>query len=221
MHIAVPEVGFVTATGIVGGNIALSLGGALSCALRQNQSVAVSVFGDGAAQTGSFHESLNLASLWRLPIVFVCENNGYAEFTPLAEHTNVDTLARHAQTYAIPSVTVDGNDVLAVRDAAAEAVARARARAGCSFVECLTYRWRGHYEGDAGRYRARDEVADWGKRDPILRLLNTMVADARERAVLAEECERSARSVIDVAVEAAFASAEPACDAVLSQVYAQ
>ena len=151
MHIAAPEVGFVTATGIVAGNMPARAG--RRAGLRRSSGVGPASRRRSSAtapgQTGSFHESLNIASLWRLPVVFVCENNGYAEFTPLSAHTKVERLARprRRRTASRPS-TVDGNDVFAVRAAVGEAVARARAGDGPTFVEALTYRLRGHYEGD-------------------------------------------------------------------------
>src|ERR671918_1110626 len=140
MHIVALDAGFVTASGIVGGTIPLALGAAFAAQERRKGQVAVVFFGDGAGQAGAFHESLNIASLWRLPVIFVCENNGYAEFTPLSAHTLVERLARHAQTYKIPASTVDGNDLIAVRTAMAKAVKHARAVKGPSFVECLTQR---------------------------------------------------------------------------------
>jgi pyruvate dehydrogenase E1 component alpha subunit len=152
MHLSVPEVGFVTATGVVAGNIPLALGAALSAREAGKGQVAAAIFGDGAGQAGVFHESLNIASLWKLPMLFICENNGFAEFTPLSEHTLVERLSEYAVTYGVPRVTVDGNDVLAVRDAIDEAVQRASAGEGPSFVECLTHRLRGHYEGSASEY---------------------------------------------------------------------
>jgi len=138
MHLAAPEVGFVTATGVVAGNIPLALGAALSSKCRGESDVAVAFFGDGAAQTGLFHECLNLGSLWQLPVVLVCENNGFAEFSPLSAHTVVERLADHADTYGMSTETVDGNDLTLVRPAAAAAIDRARNGGGPSFLECLT-----------------------------------------------------------------------------------
>src|SRR5919106_5481360 len=169
MHIVALDAGFVTASGIVGGTIPLALGAAFAVRERRKGQVAVVFFGDGAGQAGAFHESLNIASLWRLPVIFVCENNGYAEFTPLSAHTLVARLARHAETYGMPSTTVDGNDVLAVKKAVGEAVKHARAVKGPSFVECLTQRLRGHYEGDPIKYRELSQLAEWKKKDPIIR----------------------------------------------------
>ncbi|HXF76872.1 MAG TPA: thiamine pyrophosphate-dependent dehydrogenase E1 component subunit alpha, partial [Methylomirabilota bacterium] len=124
MHIVAKDVGFMTATGVVGGTIPLALGAAFAAKERKRGQVAMVFFGDGAGQAGPFHESLNIASLWQLPVIFVCENNGYAEFTPLSAHTKIERLARHAKTYGIPASTVDGNDLIAVRDAMKKAVAK-------------------------------------------------------------------------------------------------
>ncbi|MFQ5802754.1 MAG: thiamine pyrophosphate-dependent dehydrogenase E1 component subunit alpha, partial [Candidatus Methylomirabilales bacterium] len=167
MHLVAMDVGFVTATGVVGGTIPIALGAAFVCKERGEGHVAVVFFGDGAGQVGPFHESLNIASLWKFPVVFVCENNGYSEFTPLSAHTVVSRLADHARTYGMSNVTVDGNDVLSVQQAIREAAQRARSGEGATFVECITYRLRGHYEGDPGKYRELSEVAEWKARDPI------------------------------------------------------
>jgi acetoin:2,6-dichlorophenolindophenol oxidoreductase subunit alpha len=215
MHIAAPEVGFVSATGVVAGNIPLALGAALAAADASDGSVAVAVFGDGAGQAGTFHESLNLASLWGLPVLFVCENNGYAEFSPLSAHTKVVRLARHAETYGIPAVTMDGNDAFEVRDAAAEAIARARSGGGPSFVEGLTYRLRGHYEGDPGKYRELSELADWKAKDPIARFIAAAGLEADT-----DGAEARARAIVDAATEAALAAPAPARDALMTHVTA-
>jgi TPP-dependent pyruvate/acetoin dehydrogenase alpha subunit len=215
MHIAAPEVGFVTATGVVAGNVPLALGAALASVNTGDGAVAVTVFGDGAGQAGGFHESLNLASLWGLPVLFLCENNGYAEFSPLSAHTKVERLARHAETYGIPAVTVDGNDAFAVRDAAREAVERARAGGGPSFVEALTYRLRGHYEGDPGKYRELSELADWKAKDPILRFVATAGLDAETA-----DAEARARAEIDAATEVALAAPFPTAEDLLTDVTA-
>ncbi|MGH7810849.1 MAG: thiamine pyrophosphate-dependent dehydrogenase E1 component subunit alpha, partial [Candidatus Binatia bacterium] len=137
MHIVAKECGFITASGVVGGTIPLTLGAAFASKERRKGQVAVVLFGDGAGQAGPFHESLNIASLWQLPAIFICENNGYAEFTPLSAHTKVERLARHAETYGIPASTVDGNDLFAVRDAMTKAVQKCRAGKGPAFIECL------------------------------------------------------------------------------------
>src|SRR5262249_30654124 len=146
MHIVDATRRLMTATGIVGGTIPLALGTAL--AARETHNVVAVYFGDGATNTGTFHECLNMAALWKLPVVPVCENNGYAEFTPMSAHTVVAHVSDHAAPYRMPVQIVDGNDALAVLAAARAAVARARAGGGPTIVECETYRLRGHYVGD-------------------------------------------------------------------------
>jgi len=222
MHVAAPEVGFVTATGIVAGNIPLALGSAWAATLDRSGVVSVVFFGDGAGQTGSFHESLNIAALWRLPLVLVCENNGYAEFSPLSAHTNVERLARHAETYGIPTENVDGNDVLAVRAAVDAAVRRARSGGGPTFVEALTYRLRGHYEGDPGKYRELSELAEWKAKDPLARFAAALTGagalDSAGTDVAA--IEEVARSLVAGAAEAALAAPIPGPHDLLRDVYA-
>ena len=215
MHISAPEVGFVTATGVVGGNIPLTLGAALASSDAGTDAIAVCVFGDGAGQTGAFHESLNLASLWRLPVLFVCENNGYAEFSPLSAHTKVERLARHAETYGVAASTIDGNDLVEVQAAAADAIAQIRAGEGPVFLECLTYRLRGHYEGDPGKYRESKELTEWREKDPIVRY-----ETASYQAPVSPDVEATARAVVDAASDAALAAPEPDAAALLTDVVA-
>ncbi len=204
MHLVDVAHGFIGATGVVGGNIPLALGSALAIADRGG--VAAVFFGDGAAQTGYFHESLNLAALWRLPFLLVCENNGYAEFTPRSAHTPVERVSAHAATYGIAHATIDGNDVLAVRDAAADLRGRAPA-----LLECLTYRLRGHYEGDPAKYRAARELADWRAKDPVARFARTAVEGGWLTAPDVHSAEVAARETVARAV--AFARASPWPDA--------
>ncbi|HEY7317197.1 MAG TPA: thiamine pyrophosphate-dependent dehydrogenase E1 component subunit alpha [Candidatus Binatia bacterium] len=220
MHIVALDAGFVTATGVVGGTIPLALGAAFAAKEKGKGQVAVVFFGDGAGQAGAFHESLNIASLWRLPVIFVCENNGYAEFTPLSSHTLVERLARHAETYKIPSITVDGNDLLKVREAMANAVQQARTGKGPAFVECLTHRLRGHYEGDPAKYRELSALTEWKQKDPIVRFTRELkrrkaISD-KERAVI----ESVARDLVERAAEFALASPWPAPEEADSQVTA-
>ena len=215
MHISAPEVGFVTATGVVAGNIPLALGAAFAATVSGDGSVAVAAFGDGAGQTGSFHESLNIASLWGLPMVFLCENNGYAEFSPLSAHTKVERLARHAETYGVPNVTVDGNDAGAVLEAAQVAVVRARSGEGPTFIEALTYRLRGHYEGDPGKYRELSELADWKARDPIARFVTASSLEAESAGSQAR-----ARAIVDAATKTALAAPMASADQLLTHVTA-
>jgi pyruvate dehydrogenase E1 component alpha subunit len=201
MHLSAPEVGFVTATGVVAGNIPLALGAALSAREAGNGQVSAAIFGDGAGQAGVFHESLNIASLWKLPMLFLCENNGYAEFTPLSDHTLVERLSEYAATYGIPRVTVDGNDVLAVRIAIDEAVKRAREGGGPSFVECLTHRLRGHYEGSASEYdRSELDSKDVVRIFERQLLESGAISEVETGAIVAaarERVEAAARAALD------------------------
>jgi TPP-dependent pyruvate/acetoin dehydrogenase alpha subunit len=218
MHIVAVDAGFVTATGVVGGTIPLALGAAFAAKERRRRQVAVVFFGDGAGQAGAFHESLNIASLWRLPVIFVCENNGYAEFTPLSSHTLVERLATHAKTYGIPASTVDGNDLTAVRNAIGKALQRARGGKGPSFVECLTYRLRGHYEGDPAKYRELSQLAEWKKKDPIARFSALL---KRQKVISEREIdtiERNACELVEQAAEFALSSPWPEQGELESQV---
>jgi pyruvate dehydrogenase E1 component alpha subunit len=219
MHIVAKECGFITATGVVGGTIPLALGAAFASKEKSKGQVAVVIFGDGAGQVGPFHESLNIASLWRLPVIFICENNGYAEFTPLSAHTKVERLAQHAKTYSIPASTVDGNDLFAVRDAVGKAVEKCRAGKGPVFVECLTHRLRGHYEGDPAKYRELSQLAEWKKKDPIARVARALkskkiITDKELKAV-----EAQARDQVEKAAQFSLLSPWPTDNDVDTQVY--
>lgn len=218
MHISAPEVGFMTATGVVGGNIPLALGAGLVSRRRASGAISVAIFGDGAGQTGSFHESLNIASLWRLPVVLICENNGYAEFTPLSSHTLVERISRHAETYGIPSVTVDGNDVIAVREAVTTAASHARGDEGPALVECLTTRLRGHYEGDPTKYRELAQTEEWKTRDPILKFTLSLAAAGAELDV--RKIESTARAKVERAAQIAIEAPWPEASDLTSHVYA-
>ena len=170
MHVADPSVGILGANGIVAGGIPIAVGAALSAQIRRDGTVAVAFFGDGAVAEGIFHESLNLASLWQLPVVFVCENNQYAELSHITTHVRAGSITEFAAPYHVASGSYDGNDVFAVRDAAASAIENAREGCGPSLLEFQTYRWRGHFEGDQQSYRPSEEVARWKLRDPLLKI---------------------------------------------------
>jgi pyruvate dehydrogenase E1 component alpha subunit len=207
MHVTDLDLGILGANGIVGAGIPIAAGAALASKLQGLDRVAVSFFGDGATDIGVFHEALNLASLWRVPAVFVCENNGYADFMARRTHQPIDRIADRAAAYAMPGVYVDGNDVEEVRDAATAAVDRARSNGGPTLIECETYRIRGHYEGDPQPYRTDDEVDEWRRRDP----LSIASVRLRERGALDDTSEASIRDetrrLIDDAI--AFAESEP------------
>ena len=178
MHLFKPEVGFMGSSGIVGPCITLAAGGGYSAMLLKTDRVSVAFFGDGAANNGAFHEGLNLATAWKLPAIFVCENNLYATEVPIGKATGNPNIAARAAAYGLPGIAVDGNDVLAVHRAAGEAVARARAGGGPTLIECRTYRTRAHAEGmrDAG-YRTQEEIAAWKERDPIKLFRERVLAD--------------------------------------------
>ncbi len=178
MHLFKPEVGFMGSSGIVGPCITLAAGGGYSAMLLKTGGVSVAFFGDGAANNGAFHEGLNLATAWKLPAIFVCENNLYATEVPIGKATGNPDIASRAAAYGLPGVAVDGNDVLAVYATAGEAVARARAGGGPTLIECRTYRTRAHAEGmrDAG-YRTQEEIAAWKERDPIKLFREKLLGD--------------------------------------------
>ena len=220
MHIVAAEAGFITATGVVGGTIPLALGAAFAAKEKKQRQVAVVFFGDGAGQAGHFHESLNIASLWQLPVIFVCENNGYAEFTPLSAHTKIERLAQHAKTYGIPASTVDGNDLLAVRRAMSKAVEHCRKGQGPVFVECLTHRMRGHYEGDPAKYGELSQLAEWKKKDPIARVSRLLKSKKIISDKELEDLENDARARAEKAAEFSLSSPWPSNEEVATQVTA-
>ena len=209
MHLVDVEHGFMGATGVVG-ELPIALGTALAHRLRGRDSVSVVFFGDGAVQAGHFNETVNLAALWRLPLVLVCENNGFAEFTPRSAHTVVERVSDVVAPYGFERATVDGNDVVAVWDAFGRYLAAAREGGGPFLLECLTYRLRGHYEGDADTYREAPPDAEWHERDPILRLqrhgleqgwfdANVRVAAESEASEAVEQAVRFARERVSAA----------------------
>ena len=219
MHLSDPAMGMLGATGIVGGGIPIATGAALSALMRGSGQVAVSFFGDGAANEGAFHESLNQAGAWKLPAIYVCENNLYGFSVPFSVASAVPDIAARAAGYGFPGVVVDGMDALAVYSAAASAVARARRGDGPTLLECKTYRYRGHSRFEKPTYRTDDEVAAWQERDAI-RCMETYLT---ERGLLPTgEPERVAAEVrvaLDDAVAFARSSPEPAEDAALQYVY--
>jgi TPP-dependent pyruvate/acetoin dehydrogenase alpha subunit len=229
MHLADPAVGMLGATGIVGGGIPIATGAALSAQMRGSGQVAVSFFGDGAANEGSFHESLNQAGAWKLPAIYVCENNLYGFSVPFSVASAVPDIARRAESYGFPGVVVDGMDALAVHAAATDAVARARSGAGPTLLECKTYRYRGHSRFEKPNYRTEEEVRAWQARDPIARLeahlsVSSGMGPAESGAPCldADECaaiRAEVRAALDDAVAFARTSPEPPADAALRYVF--
>jgi acetoin:2,6-dichlorophenolindophenol oxidoreductase subunit alpha len=220
MHLVDVGHGFMGATGVVGGNIPVALGSALAARLRGDDAVAVVFFGDGAVQAGHFNETVNLATLWQLPLLLVCENNGFAEFTPRSAHTNVERVSDVVAPYDVERETVDGNDVVVVWDAFGRFLASAREGRGPFLLECLTHRLRGHYEGDPGKYREALATADWQEKDPILRLQRRGV----EAGWFAEDApagvESDAADAVEQAVQFARSSAFPPVELIERMVYA-
>jgi acetoin:2,6-dichlorophenolindophenol oxidoreductase subunit alpha len=220
MHLVDVEHGFMGATGVVGGNIPIALGSALALRLQGRDAVAVVFFGDGAVQAGHFNETVNLAALWRLPLVFVCENNGFAEFTPRSAHTVVERVSDVVAPYGLERTTVDGNDVLAVWEAFGRYLAGAREGRGPFLLECLTYRRRGHYEGDADTYREAPAHAEWQQRDPIRRLQRRGLDQGWFDADVASRVESEASEAVEEAVRFARESAFPPLGLIDELVYA-
>jgi TPP-dependent pyruvate/acetoin dehydrogenase alpha subunit len=216
MHIADVEANNLGANGIVAGGLPISVGVGLSIRARKTQQVVAAVFGDGGANTGAFHESLNMASIWDLPVIYFCENNQYAMSMPFARAFNIARISDRAAAYGIAGVTVDGNDLLAVYDAVQQAVARARAGEGPTLIEAVTYRWKGHSKSDRQAYRTRDEVKEWQQKDPIQRFANFLGLSEEERQARQAE----ARQRIEAAVQFADASPEPDVAAIEEGVYA-
>jgi pyruvate dehydrogenase E1 component alpha subunit len=221
MHIADVEANNLGANGIVAGGVPIAVGVGLSIKMRRTDQVCLVIFGDGAANEGAFHESLNMASIWKLPVVYLCENNQYAMSMPVEKAFNIEEISTRAVAYGIPGVTVDGNDLLAVYEAVGTAAARARRGEGPSLVEAVTYRYKGHSKSDKQAYRTREEVRLWQEeRDAIMRfsqlLVMTGVASEAEAAAMRD----TAIATIDGAVAFSEASPEPDVAAILEGVYA-
>jgi acetoin:2,6-dichlorophenolindophenol oxidoreductase subunit alpha len=220
MHAADPGLGILGGNGIVGAGMPIGAGAALSAQMDGKCAVAVVFFGEGASNNGSFGETLNIAAAWKLPLIMVCENNLYAEMTPFAQTVGQPDVAARATGYGVASGIVDGNDVLAVKDAACSAIERARAGDGPTLLELKTYRWGGHFEGDPRKYRTREEEADWKARCPVARyrrhlLEATGVAEGR---LVSLEAEVAAE--VTEAIAFALDSPLPAPETALLKVFA-
>ncbi len=221
MHIADLEKGMLGANGIVGAGIPLATGAALTAKLKRTGGVAVAFFGDGASNQGAFHESLNLAAIWKLPVVYVVENNGWGEFTPTEFVVPVKDIAERARSYAMPSAIADGMNLFDVHAKAAAAIARARRGEGPTLLECKTYRFAGHYVGDGLAYRPQETAKTWiEQRDPLRLFAQQVLA---EKTLTADDLQRvdgEVTRLIDDAVKAAEQAPEPALDDLLRDVYA-
>jgi len=220
MHIADVANGNLGATGIVGGNIPVATGAALSAAYRKSGQVVLCFFGDGAVQTGNFHESLNMASLWKLPVVYIVENNLYGMSVPFAKASSVPNVADRAPAYAMPAEVVDGMDVLAVHQAVRRAAERARRGEGPTLIECKTYRWFGHSRSDPRVYRTKEEEKEWRERDPIQRLARRLVEAGVATQEEVDAVLAHAQEAIERATEFALSSPMPDPSEVANDVYA-
>jgi pyruvate dehydrogenase E1 component alpha subunit len=217
MHLADPDNGVIAANGIVGGGLPLAVGAALVCKLR-GSGVAVAFFGEGASTTGAFHESVNLAALWNLPVLFVCENNRYVEYTPVSSVLNRDHVSDLAPSYDMEAVRIDGNDIVGVLGTAGELVGRLRAGEGPFLLELETYRFKGHHEGDPEVYRTRDEIDQQRKGDPLLRARAAVVELGQATDEWLEEIDREIAHEIDEAVAFARSSPTPGPEELLLHV---
>jgi acetoin:2,6-dichlorophenolindophenol oxidoreductase subunit alpha len=221
MHIADTKTGNLGANGIVAGGVPIAAGAALSAQMRGTRQVAVCFHGDGALGEGAWHEGVVLAAMWDLPVVFLCENNHYGMSMASEKAFKLEKLSDRARGYGIPGVTVDGNDVQAVYDATQEAVDRARAGGGPTFIEAITYRWRGHSKSDKNLYRTRDEIEQWRLKDPIpafeKRVLEAGTLDAADL----DSIRSNVRTDLRAAVQRANAAPDATSDDLLSAVYAR
>lgn len=219
MHISDASVGILGANGIVGGGIPIATGAAFGSKYLKNGRVVVSFFGDGASDEGGFHESLNLASIWNLPIIYVCENNLYAETNPLMKHLNIESIADRAKSYNIPGIKIDGMDVVDVYEKINEVVIDVRKGKGPVLVEAMTYRFRGHWEGDPEVYRTLDEVKEWRKKDPILKFKEKLEQDNILTLSEIGNIEIDVLKEIDKAIEFAENSPDPSAASAADYVF--
>lgn len=220
MHIADFSVGMLGATAVVGAGIPIAVGAALSVKLRKTDQVVACFFGEGASNQGTFHEGINMASTWQLPVIFVCENNLYAMGTRQSRVMNIENVADRAIAYGISGVTIDGNDVLAVYEGAEKAIDRARKGEGPTLIECKTYRQKGHSRVDPARYRPREEVEAWLAKDPIKRFREELLKTNTIIEAEAQRIEREVSARIEEAVKFAMESPYPDPEEALEDVYA-
>jgi pyruvate dehydrogenase E1 component alpha subunit len=221
MHIADVAGGNLGANGVVAGGIPMAAGVGLGLKLQKRSEVIMSFFGDGAANEGAFHEALNMAAIWKLPVVFVCENNQYGMSFPVQKAMAIAHISERAASYGFPGVTVDGNDMCAVYRAAREAVLRAHRGEGPTLVEAVTYRWRGHSKSDANRYRTKAEIEEWKGRDPIAHFAKFLVESGKMTQAEVEAIHTCAGEAIQAAVTFADGCAEPDLATIEEGVYAK
>lgn len=220
MHIADINIGILGANGVVGGGIPIATGAGLSIKMKGTKQVVICFFGDGAVNQGSFHESLNLASIWNLPVIYIIENNLYGMSMAVNKAVKIDRLADRAKAYNIPGIVMDGNDVIAVYDTVSEAVEKVRNGEGPILIESLTYRWRGHSRSDARAYRTREEEAEWREKCPIKRFKERLISEGLLTEEGFKELQKKVDDDLNNAVEFAKASPFPDPEDLLTDVYA-
>ncbi|KZL89209.1 thiamine pyrophosphate-dependent dehydrogenase E1 component subunit alpha [Clostridium magnum] len=219
MHIADVTKGNLGANAIVGGGIPIAVGGALAAKLKGTDQVAVTFFGDGASNEGTAHEAMNLASVWKLPVIFVCENNGYGISVPQWQSTSVEDISVRSVGYNMPGYTVDGNDVLAINEVMNKALERAKSGQGPTLIECKTYRWLGHWTGDPQSYRTREEVEAWKEKCPIKRFEEYMVNNNIATAEELQKIENDVIADVEYAEKFALESPQPDTSKVMDYVF--
>jgi len=224
MHIADMNIGILGANGIAGGGLPIAVGAGLSAKLRGTDQVTVCFFGDGSSNNGTFHESLNLASIHKLPVIFVCENNHFGISLSQERHQSITDISIRATGYNLPGITADGNDAVGVYEVVSKAVRRAWAKEGPTLIECKTYRWRGHHEGDPNqgeRYRKKQEIEEWKKKDPISRLAHRLIEDQIASRKKLSAIEKDVSEEINQAVAFANESEFPPLEDLYEDVYAR
>jgi acetoin:2,6-dichlorophenolindophenol oxidoreductase subunit alpha len=220
MHIADVDAGNLGANGIVAGSIPIAVGAGLALKMNGSDRVVLCFFGDGALNEGGFHEAANLAAIWKLPVVFLAENNKYGMSMDWKKATALERLSDRARGYGFEGVTVDGNNLLALREAVGDAVANARSGGGPTLVESVTYRWKGHSKSDQNLYRTRDEIAEWREGDPIRRFARLAAERGWIEEAGAGSIEQEAQAAVDAAIEDAKAGPDPSLSGIEDEVYA-
>jgi pyruvate dehydrogenase E1 component alpha subunit len=221
MHIADLDLGILGANGIVGGGVPIATGAGLALKMKKTDRVCVCFFGDGASNTGAFYEGVNLAAVWNLPVIFVCENNQYAESTPRATHQKVKYVSDRAAAFNIPGESMDGMDVFDVYDKAGRAIDRARKGDGPMLLEARTYRFFGHFVGDPQNYRTKEEVEEWKKRDPIQMFRTRVVAESTLTAAEMDAVDAQIKRDMEAALEFARQSPEPEVELALQDIFTE
>ena len=220
MHIADFSNGNLGATGVVGGGIPIAVGIGLALKMKKSPNILLSFFGEGSTNEGSFHEALNLASLWDLPIVFICDNNYYSMSMAMNRSMKIEFIPSRAASYGMPGVSTDGNNILGVYKVVSDAVSRARSGEGPTLIENITYRWRGHSKSDRNLYRTKEEIEEWMERCPIESFKKLLIETQKLTEEQVEEIDQQAKATIDLAAEEAIPLPEPSPEAMEGEVYA-